>query len=145
MNVVSKIVCKTAGIAGVSAALYDAYSLGKANSHRVSQQMTADHFERVHAATRTLGTESEVNNFIQGKVRDFRTENPLISVFGNIKGFVGGVLESLGNNIIPVTFASIALAGKGTVSKIGAIGVALCALYSVAREGFGLGKHTPVD
>ena len=145
MNVVSKIVCKTAGIAGVSAALYDAYCYGKANSHRVSQHMTADHFERVHAATRTLGTESEVKNFVQEKTRDFRMENPLISIFGSIKGFVGGALESLGTNIIPVIFASMALAGKGTASKIGAIGVAASALYTIAREGFGLGKHTPVD
>lgn len=31
MGIVSTIVCKTAGIAGMSAVVYDAYSVGRAN------------------------------------------------------------------------------------------------------------------
>ena len=47
MGTVSNIICKTVGIAGMSAVAYDAYSVAKKNSARVSQMETADHFEKV--------------------------------------------------------------------------------------------------
>ena len=55
-----------------------------------------------------------------------------------------GFLNTLGNNLIPVAFSSLALATKGTMSKIGAWGVAGYGLFTVLKEGFGLGKNTPV-
>ena len=59
--------------------------------------------------------------------------------------FTKGFLNTLGNNLIPVAFSSLALATKGTMSKIGAWGVAGYGLFTVLKEGFGLGKNTPVD
>ena len=145
MSTFSNIVCKTVGIAGMSAVLYDAYSLAKDNSKRQSQAVTADYFERVHAGTRTLNTESQVNNAIQNGVRNFRLDNSIVPVYGNIKGFVTGFFKSLGENILPVSFAALALATKGTFSKIGAWGLCITGLYTVAKEGFGLGKNSPID
>lgn len=145
MGMVSNIVCKTVGIAGMSAVLYDSYSVAKKNSIRVAQMDNADHFEKVHASTRTLSGESSVNSAMQKKVAEMRMDNPLFSIMGNIKGFAKGFLNTLGNNLIPVAFSALALATKGTTSKIGAWGVAGYGLFTIAKEGFGLDKQTPID
>ena len=145
MGMVSNIVCKTVGIAGMSAVLYDSYSVAKKNSIRVAQMDNADHFEKVHASTRTLSGESSVNSAMQKKVAEMRMDNPLFSIMGNIKGFAKGFLNTLGNNLIPVASSALALATKGTMSKIGAWGVAGYGLFTIAKEGFGLGKQTPMD
>ncbi len=145
MGMVSNIVCKTVGIAGMSAVLYDSYSVAKKNSIRVAQMDNADHFEKVHASTRTLSGESSVNSAMQKKVAEMRMDNPLFSIMGNIKGFAKGFLNTLGNNLIPVAFSALALATKGTMSKIGAWGVAGYGLFTIAKEGFGLDKQTPID
>lgn len=145
MKMVPKIICKTVGIAGMSAAIYDAYTLGSKNSQRTNQMVNADHFEKVHSSTRTLSSESSINSAVQNKIADLRMQNPLFSVFGSAKGFVSGFFNSLGSNIIPISFAALALAGKNIVSKIGAIGVAGCGLFTILHEGFGIGKSSPID
>ena len=145
MGMVSNIVCKTVGIAGMSAVLYDSYSVAKKNSIRVAQMDNADHFEKVHASTRTLSGESSVNSAMQKKIAEMRMDNPMFSIMGNIKGFAKGFLNTLGNNLIPVAFSALALATKGTMSKIGAWGVAGYGLFTIAKEGFGLDKQTPMD
>ena len=145
MGMVSNIVCKTVGIAGMSAVLYDSYSVAKKNTGRVSQMENADHFEKVNASTRTLNGESSVNRTMQKKVAEMRMDNPLFSIMGNVKGFTKGFLNTLVNNLLTVAFSGLALATKGTMSKIGAWGTVGCGLLTIAREGFGLGKNTPVD
>ena len=142
---VSGIVCKTVGIAGISAALYDAGKVGSETSGRMKQMVNADHFERVHNTARTMSTESHVTNFIQDKVSDYRMNNPLYSIGGSIKGFCQGFFESLGEHILPVSLASIALAGKGVWAKIGAWGLAGYTALTIAKEGFGIGKVSIKD
>ncbi len=145
MGAIGKIVCKTAGAAGMGLALYDAFLFAGANSKRYSQKLDADHFERVLADTRTLEKESEFENAVQKKVADFRMKSPIVNIYGKVKGYISGFFHSLGENIVPVSFASLALAGKGFFSKLGAWGLALYGAYTVAKEGFGFGKHTPMD
>ena len=145
MGMVSNIVCKTVGIAGMSAVAYDAYSVAKKNSARVSQMETADHFEKVVMSTRTMDNESYVGNAMQKKVADLRMNNPLFSAFGSAKGFVNGFLGTLGSNIIPVACAGLAIGTKGFFSKVGAIGVAGYGALMVLRDGFGMGKNFPVE
>ena len=70
MGMMANIACKTVGIAGMSAVLYDAYSLGSKNSKRNMQKVNADHFEKVIADTRTLSSESAVSGAMQKKVAD---------------------------------------------------------------------------
>ena len=82
---------------------------------------------------------------MQKKLQNWRMNNPVISFTGSVKGYVGGFLGSLGDNIIPTAFASLALAAKGTASKVGAWGVAGYALYTVLKEGFGFSKKSPMD
>ena len=138
-----KIVCKTVGIAGMSAVLYDAYSVAKLNSSRKSDVENADYFEKVYSDTRSTDTESPLQASMQKKVADIRMKNTLVPILSRIKGFISGGLNSLADNIIPVTFASLALAGKGIAAKIGAWGVGLYGAFIVLKEGFGLGKNNP--
>ena len=145
MGTLAKIVCKTAGIAGLSAVAYDAWSIGKETSLKVSHHVTADHFEKVIDTTRTLDFESPIKNSIQEKVREFRMDSPIFPVWGKVKGFFEGIFESLADNIIPVTLSSIALAGKGFFSKLGAWSLAGYGVYTVMKEGFGFGKRSPID
>lgn len=145
MNTIGKIVCKTVGVAGMSAVLYDAFSVGKAQSGRTSQQYDADFFEKVHASTRTTATESPLTGAMQKKVANWRMNNPLISMTGKCKGALSGFFGSLGDNIILAATASLALAGKGFWAKLGAWGTVGYGLFVVAREGFGLSKKSPID
>lgn len=141
----SNIVCKTVGVAGMSAALYDACCLSKAYSTRVTQQTNADYYERIYADTRHSTNESPITNAMQKKVAKLRMNNPFVSAFGSIKGYISGFFSSLGDNIIPVFFVSLALAGKGAFAKIGAWGVAACGLLTLLKEGFGATKKSPIE
>lgn len=145
MGIMANIVCKTVGIAGMSAVLYDGYSLAKENSKRVAANDEADRFIKIHADTRTLTTESPINSAMQKKLADMRMNTPFFSAISSVKGFVGGFLNSLADNIVPVSCASIALAAKGLTAKIGAWGLAAYGLYVVAKEGFGFTKKSPMD
>lgn len=141
----SNIACKTVGVAGMSAVLYDAYCLSKAQAKRTSQQDNADFYEKIYADTRYSSNESPITNAMQKKVANLRMNNPIVPTVGNIKGCITGFFRALGDNIIPAAFASLALAGKGIFAKIGAIGVAACGLFTLLKEGFGFSKKSPMD
>lgn len=145
MGTLSNIVCKTVGIAGMSAVVYDAYGMAKHHANAGAANASADVYESAVAAERSNAGASYVTNAMQRKVSDFRMKNPIVPVFGKIKGFIGGFISSLGDNIIPITLCSIALAAKGGIQKAGAWGLGIYGLYQVAKEGFGMGKTTPVD
>lgn len=145
MKLVPKIICKTIGVAGVSAVLYDAYSVGRAVCMNTGQSISADSFESVISAKRTTSEVSPVTSTMQKELSRLRMDNPIIPAYGRTKGFVKGFFSSLGNNLVPTIFSVMALAGKNAWSKIGAWGLAGYGLYKVIKEGFGVGKHTPVD
>lgn len=145
MGTFANIVCKTVGAAGMSLAVYDAYSVGKATSSRTSQKVMAEHLTDVYTSERTLTTESPVNKALQSKVSKMRSNNALIPMAGKVKGFVGGTLNSLADNIIPVACATLAITTKGLCSKLGALGVAGWGVLTVLKEGFGVGKQTPMN
>ena len=145
MGIVSKVVCKTVGLAGLSAVVYDAYAVGKHHAASSSTSQSADSYEHIISSNRTTTSESPVTNAIQNKVSDLRMNNPIIPAYGKVKGFIKGSLESLGDNIIMVGCTTLAMAGKGFFAKLGAWGVAGCGLYTVLREGFGFGKQSAVD
>ena len=140
MGMMAKIVCKTVGIAGLSAAAYDAYTVGKHHSNIGGKQASAALYADVYQDSKTLSSESHVASAIQSKVADFRMNNPIIPVAGKIKGFFSGAINSMGDNIFLVTSAALALGTKGFFSKLGAWGVAGFGLYKILKEGFGLGK-----
>ena len=102
MSMISNIVCKTAGVAALSAVTYDAYKIGLAVSKNGTNAGQADLYERVYAAERTTTNVSPVTSAMQKKVAELRMNNPIIPVMNRVKGFVKGVLIGFGNNIIHV-------------------------------------------
>lgn len=145
MGWMAKIACKTIGAAGVSAVLYDAYMCGRAVCMNTGQSQSADSFESVISANRTTSEVSPVTSAMQKELSHLRMDNPIIPAYGRTKGFIKGCFISLGNNLVPTIFSMMALAGKRGWSKIGAWGLAGFGLYKVIKEGFGIGKNTPVD
>ena len=141
----ANIACKTVGIAGMSAIVYDAYANGKHHSAVGKEELSADVYEKTIAASRSNTDSSHVSSAMQKKVAKFRTDNPIIPLIGSIKGFISGFISSLGDNIIPVSLSSIALAAKGTLQKAGAWGLGIYAVYRIAKESFGVGKTTPIE
>jgi len=142
---VANIVCKTAGLAGLTAVTYDAYEIGKHHASAGTAEMSADIFEKTIAAERSNSNASHVSNVVQKKIADIRMKNPIIPLFGKIKGFVKGFIETLGDNFIPIALSSIALTAKGRLQKAGAWALGIYGAYILAKEGFGLGKTSPVD
>ena len=145
MGLVSNIVCKTVGIAGLAAVTYDAYSMAQHHSSALAAEMTADVFEKTVAAQRSNSSASYTAGAMQNKVADLRMKNPIVPVYGKVKGFVEGFISTLGDTVIPIIFSSIALGAKGKIQKAGAWGVGIFGLYQIAKEGFGLGKTAPID
>ena len=142
---VANIVCKTAGIAGLSAVTYDAIAMAKHHANAGAAEASADVFEKVVAAERSNNTASHLTGAMQEKVADWRIKNPIVPIFGKLKGYIEGTLSSLGDNIVPVCLSAVALTTKGFMQKAGAWGLAIYGTYQIAKEGFGLGKTTPVD
>jgi len=142
---VANIVCKTAGITGLSIAAYDAYAMAKHHADAETTKTSADTFESIIAAERSNSNASAVTNAMQQKVADLRMKNPIVPIFGKMKGFAEGFFSSLGDNIVPIALSSIALAAKGAMQKAGAWGLGIYGAYIVAKEGFGMGKTAPVD
>ena len=142
---VGKIVCKTVGVAGMGLALFDAVSASKAVSKKTAHAKQADYLEKSYFNARTIDNVSVNSNKIRAKTFDVKTNNPLPAFFGKISGGVKGFMYSLAINMPLVVASAFAIASKGFMSKVGAVGIALGLLYKVAREGFGLGKEHPMS
>ena len=142
---VANILCKTAGIAGLSVVTYDALAMAQHHASAETSKLSADTFESVIAAKRSNSTASAFTNAMQEKVGDIRMKNPVVPLFGKVKGFIEGFFSSLGDNIIPVALSSIALGTKGMLQKAGAWGLGIYGCYLLTKEGFGVGKTSPVD
>ena len=139
------IVCKTVGITALSAVLYDSAKIGKAISINSTNAKQADTFESIEASRRTTTNVSPVTNMVQNRVAKLRMDNPIRPAIYRVKGYVKGFLTGLGMNIIPVSLAAMAIAGKGAFAKIGAWGCAIYGALTVLKEIFGIGKSSPVD
>ena len=142
---VSNIVCKTVGIAGMSAAIYDAYAMAQHHSSAGAFETSADVYEKAVAAERSNTNASYITGAMQSKIANLRMNNPIIPIIGKTKGFVTGFIGALGENIIPITLSTLALATKGIAQKTGAWGLGIYGVYQIAKEGFGLGKSSAVD
>lgn len=145
MSAIANIAYKAVGITGLSCALYDASVRAKTTSKIYSDSITGDYLEKVHFSTRGLNENSAINNAMQQKVRDWRMNNPIVPAYGKVVGTFKGFFNSIGDKLIPISFASLAIATKGLPSKIGAFGVIGTAIYNIAVEGFGVGKSTSMD
>lgn len=139
-----QIVCKTVGIGGAGLALYDAVQISKLQSRNCAHSTTANYLEDIYYNSRTIDNVSVNQNNIRKKTFDAMAKLSLPTLWGKIKGACQGFIYSLSNSLPLVACSALAILGKKTLSKIGAIGVGGCLLYSVLRNGFGVGKQHPM-
>ena len=145
MAVISPIICKTIGAAGIAAALYDTVKVSNHFAAAGKEDAAADYYQKLYADTRTIDNISYVSNAAQNKITDLREKNPLPVIWGSIKGWTKGALYTLCNWLPAAGCASLALLTKGFLSKLGAAGVVLCSIYNIAHNGFDVGKNNPMD
>lgn len=144
MKTITKIACRTVGTLGIGVALYDTTRVANHFSKVESQKQQSKYLENAYFNSRTSDNMSYTSSAIGKKTFELRTNNPLPSIWGRIKGGCEGAMYSLGNHLFTIACSSLALLSKGTLAKVGAIGVGLKACYEIARNGFGLGKQNPM-
>ena len=145
MRTITKIACRVVGAVGMGMSLYDATRVGGLFSKNESQVQQQKHLEKTYFNSRTLDSTSYTKNAIRKKVYDLETRNPLPTLWGKIKGGLKGFAYGLGENLPLILFSSLALIGKNTMAKIGAIGAVVDFCYTTLREGFGFGKRHPMN
>ena len=144
MKTLTKIACRTIGTVGLGLALYDASRVASRISRNTSELTQANYLEKSYFNSRTIDNDSYVSNSLREKAFDLNSKNPIPSLWGRVKGYVNGGVNSLGNNLVLVSCSSLALLGKGWGAKLGSVGVALTLAYDFLRNGFGLGKNNPI-
>ena len=145
MRTSTKIACRTRGALGTGIALYDTVRVASHVSKVEGENTKAKQLERAYFDSRTTDNMSYHSGAIGEKVFEMRSKNPLPTLWGKIKGGVMGTFKGLGSHIITLACSGLALAAKGNAAKVGAIGACLSLIYDVARNGFGLGKHHPMN
>ncbi len=145
MRMLTKIACRTIGTIGMGMSLYNAARVGNQFSRNEAQRIQGEYLERAYFDSRTIDNVSFTDNAIRQKTFDLRSKNPFPAIWGRIKGWSQGTVKALGDSLPVVACSALALVSKGLFAKVGAIGVALCACYSIARNGFGLGKQHPMN
>ena len=145
MRTITKIACRTLGTVGMGLSIYNATRVGSQFSKNEAQRTQGKYLERAYFDSRTIDDVSYTANGVRKKTFDLRTKNPLPTLWGRIKGWTQGCLYSLGNSLPIIACSALALVSKGIMAKIGAAGIAIGICYSIARNGFGLGKKHPMD
>ena len=144
MKTLTKIACRTMGMAGMGLALYDASRVAMRYSKNTSDVEQSKYLEKSYFNSRTIDNDSYISNAMRKKTFDLTTKNPVPSLWGRIKGYAEGMTYSLGNNLFTVACSALALLSKGFFAKVGAIGVVAGFTYDLLRNGFGLGKQNPI-
>lgn len=145
MRLATKVLCRTLGTAGIGIAVYNAAKVGGHFSRVESEKSHARYLEKVYSDTRTLDKMNYTDNAIRKKAFEKRLHNPFPTIWGSIKGFFKGSLDSLADMLPVIACSSLALLSKGWLAKAGAIGLGAISCFEVLRNGFGLGKQHPLD
>lgn len=142
---VGQVVSKAIGVAGVGVALFDASMSAKMSARHNAIVRQGDYLEKSYYNARTIDNISSSSNKLRAKTFDLETWNPLPAFWGKIGGGIRGFFCSLATSMPLVLTSCLAIASKGVLSKIGAIGVGCGLAYKIARNGFGLGKEHPMS
>lgn len=145
MKIVPKIICRTVGAAGIGAAVYDAAKIAGQFSKIGGEEANEKYLEKVYYDSRTTDNVSYNENLLREKTFQVRSKLVLPALIGKIKGGVKGFMYGLGNYLPVVICSTLALTCKNWAAKAGAIGVGAAAIFSILRNGFGVGKEHPMN
>lgn len=144
MRLVTKIVCRTLGVAGIGVACYDAAKISKQFSEIGSEHTQEHYLEKAYYNSRTLDKVSYSSNALREKTFEVRSKNPLPGIYGKVEGGFKGLMYGLSNALPLVICSSFAILGKNFLAKAGAIGIGAITAYKIIREGYGVGKNNPM-
>ena len=144
MKHITKIACKTAGIAGMGVVLYDAIRLGNRFSKAEAERTQSKYLEKAYFNSRNLSCDSYISNDIQKGVYKYKEKNPIPVIWGKFKGAIKGALNGFGNNIFLIATSALALISKGKLAIAGVAGIGLNFIYEILHNGFGVGKNNPM-
>ena len=145
MRMLTKIACRTIGVAGIAAACVDSHKIAKQFSHIGADHAQEHYLEDAYFSSRTTDTVSPSSNALREKTFELRTKNPLPSIGGKIKGRRQGFLYGMANWLPVIACSSLAILGKNILAKAGAIGIVALSAFKILRDGFGLGKNNPMN
>lgn len=141
---VSKIACKTIGVTGLGLGIADTLKGVGRFSTRGAEDAEIEHLYDTFETSRTIENESDLANSLRKKTAEFRDSNPLPQIWGKIKGGAKGMVYMLGVNLPILASSALALVCKGFWSKLGAVGVGASLLWTILKDGFGIGKPKPI-
>lgn len=144
MRTVTKIACRTLGVAGMTLACVNSAKIAKQFSAIGSDYAQEHYLEKVYYKTRTIDKVSPADNAMREKAFEMRSKNPIPSIRGKIKGGFQGFMYGMANCLPLVACSALAILGKNILAKAGAIGLGCIAVYKVLRNGFGVGKNNPM-
>ncbi|MCQ2739035.1 MAG: hypothetical protein MJ237_02275 [bacterium] len=145
MNLAGKIVCRTVGAAGMYLSLSDAAKVSKLYKKIESEHVQENYLEKAYYDARTIDAVSYSANAAREKTFELRSKSKLPEMVGRCKGSIKGFLYGIGNFLPMVACSALALISKGFWAKAGAIGIGAIFVRNIARSGFGVGKHNPIN
>lgn len=140
MNI-GNLVAKGVGVASLYIVGRDAHSWAKIKSDERMKTKNAEAAAYYLDNAMTLSKPSKFHSDIKNKFLHWELSENIRGHINATRGYLGGFFSSLVSNVIPFGLGLTALLAKSAkVAKGSAIALGAVALYTVIKQGFGLGN-----
>lgn len=139
-----KYLARGAGAAALYFIARDAHNFGKIKSDIEVKTKNAKAAQYFLENTMTLGRPSKTASDIQNSIFRLELNNRLRGFVNSIIGYFKGIGTTLVANVVPLGLGFAALFAKNRalpLAKGSAIGLGVYGIYSILKDGFGIGKH----
>ncbi len=154
MNIISaiksnygKYLARGAGAAALYFIARDAHSYGKIRSDIQVQSKNAKAAEYYLHNTMAMDRPSKTLTDIKNGVYKLELNEQIRGFINSIIGYFKGITTTLIHDVVPLGLGLTALFAKKRalpLAKASAIGLGIYGIYTVIKEGFGLGKTSPL-
>ena len=128
------------GIATAGVMLYNAGARGSRESTKMQTAVSANRISDEYYKSMRMDGYDEFGNSLKKTFFGWSLGWGLPEFKSSIKGFVGGAVSSLSDNIIPAVLATGAILSKGRFSKVCGVGLLISGVQYVATNIMGIGK-----
>lgn len=139
MNI-GNLVAKGVGVASLYIIGRDAHSWAKIRADERMKTKNAEAAAYYLDNAMTLNKPSKFHNNIKKKFLQWELSENIRGSINATRGYIGGFFASLVSNVIPFALSSVALLAKGKAAAGSAIALGAIGLYTVIKQGFGLGN-----
>ena len=138
MNI-GNIIAKGVGAASLYFVARDAHVWGKIKSDEFMVTKNADAAAYYMENTMSIDKPSLTKSKLKEKVFHLELMEPIRGYINSTRGYFRGLFSSLVSNVIPFGLGLSALLTKGRVSKGSAIALGAIGVYTLIRDGLGIG------